>query len=230
MIHDLRSPLGAIHLWSQLLKKGPMEPQDEARAIDAISNSSVRLGKIIDEILDVRRLATAGDGITLRSVPVAPIVSAVSEAAEPLANAKRVTLQTILEPGPLTVQGDAPRLQRALTILVFSAVDLCTKHGTVVLQLSRVGHDASIEVRDATPRVPSSLAERDFLGSEPVRIHPGSLEVARHLIEAQGGELGYGGSREGAGSVFQLRLPLAGGTQFARRDLEGHHAQGKEPP
>jgi signal transduction histidine kinase len=210
IVHDMRSPLGAIQIWIQLLKQASLGEEEEARAIQAIANSSGALGMLVDEMVDVSRLATGRLRLELRPLRLAPLIESAVAAAGPVASARGIRLLRTLhsEPGP--VAGDAERIQRALRIILSNAFDFTPRGGSVDVSLKRSGSDACILVSDGgsaahpdlfpTPPSPDSLLTK--------RKNEMSLQVAHQLVRLHGGSITVESLGEGRANTFTVSIPL----------------------
>src|SRR5439155_6030314 len=91
--HELRTPLNAILGWSDLLRRGTIEPSRSDRAYQAIYDSAKRQAHLIDELLDVARIMSGKLQLELSAVDVRGVVDLALEVVQPAADAKRVHIE-----------------------------------------------------------------------------------------------------------------------------------------
>ncbi len=208
--HELRTPAAAV-LGSALTleaRKDSLSADDESALITTLSEQAQRLASLIDQLLDLSRLAT-------HSVPVRRERWRVQELVEhtlaEVAPDQRAQVEVAIDPG-LELDADPAVFARIVSNLVSNAL----RHGAAPVQLTASLGEADGElqlvVEDAGDGVPEDVRARvfeEFSRSARSVGMPGSglgLAIARSYAHAHGGELvldqnGTGGAR------FRLVLP-----------------------
>jgi signal transduction histidine kinase/ActR/RegA family two-component response regulator len=213
--HELRNPLNAIAGWTVILRGGPADPQACHHAADVIERNARALTRIVEDILDVSRIVTGKLHIEPRETELTPVVRAAVDAVRPAAEAKRIRIETDLEPaGP--VWGDPDRLQQVIWNLVSNAVKFTPKEGRVEVRLHRAGSQVEITVSDNGPGIPEDLLPHVFdrfrqADSSSTRRHGGlglGLAVVRHLVELHGGTVAVASGSDSLGTTFTVSLPV----------------------
>jgi signal transduction histidine kinase len=148
---------------------------------------------------------------------------------EPVAQERRVGFELQLE--TLEVRGNSPELRRVLQNLLDNAIKFCPPTQTVQVRLQRQGSNVRIEVRDPGPGVSNELSTRLFTRFSSPRAGGGSglgLYLARRIVEAHGGRIGYArdsttrdstaqdDTTRGAQTVFWVELPALKATEHER--------------
>ncbi|MER5913079.1 HAMP domain-containing sensor histidine kinase [Streptomyces sp. NPDC001982] len=211
--HELRTPVASVrgHAELALLHPGPVPPE-VARALERIAAESSRMGEMVDEMLLLARL-DAGRPLERRPVDLTRLVLDAVTDARATGPGHRWTLE--LPEEPVTVTGDAHRLQQVLANLLANA-RLHTPVGTeVAVSLETDGTTASLKVHDDGPGVPEEIRpgvfER-FTRADHRRHADASgggaglgLSIVAAVVEAHGGSVGLE-SRPGA-TTFTVRLP-----------------------
>ncbi|MFI8435490.1 sensor histidine kinase [Streptomyces sp. NPDC079020] len=214
--HELRTPLSNIRGWLEAAQDGLADP--DPAFVSSLLEEAVQLQHIIDDLQD---LAAADAGV-LRLHPerlrVAELLGQVAAAHQVQAETAGVTLTVDTVPG-LTADADPVRLRQAVGNLVSNAVRHTPAGGRVTLRSygSASGEHLVVEVVDTGNGIgPDDLPHvfDRFWRAEKSRSRRtgGSglgLAIVRKLTEAHGGTASAT-STEGAGSVFTLRLPVAG--------------------
>src|SRR5262249_10477510 len=95
--HQLRSPLSTITTWSSLLRSGKRDAQRTARALEGIERSAILQTKLVEDLLDVSRIAAGKLVLDLRPTNPTPVVEAALDAVRGAAEAKQVRLEAEFE-------------------------------------------------------------------------------------------------------------------------------------
>lgn len=215
--HELRTPVASVrgHAELALLHPGPVPPEI-TRALQRISAESARMGEMVDDLLLLARL-DAGRPLERSPVDLTHLVLDAVTDARAAGPGHHWTLE--LPEDPVTVPGDAHRLQQVLANLLANA-RLHTPAGTkVTVTLATDGDAALLSVHDDGPGVPRDVQptvfER-FTRAEHRRL-PGAsgggsglgLSIVAAVAQAHAGSVGL---ESGPGSTtFTVRLPQ--GTQ-----------------
>lgn len=229
--HELRTPLASLLLWAQLLEAGQLGKTGEARAIRAIQECAQAQSRLIEDLLDVARIASGKLQIAPRETELEAIVHAAIDEITPAANEKKLNLHVSLAEAPETLRCDPMRLRQVVINLLSNAVKFTSAGGHVWLEARRVGGSFELEVRDDGIGIEASLLpyvfER-FRQGGTSRRHGGlglGLTIVRHLVELHGGNVRVRSDGPGRGACFLVTLPL--GT--AARGVERHEEE-EGPP
>jgi signal transduction histidine kinase len=222
LAHDVKNPLAAAKMQSQLLRRrlrqGASDPHRLETGLGAIEEAADRATALIDELLDAARLRE-GRSLELRRAPADVVALAEARAEE----AQRMTTehQIRMEAGVprLTGDWDSARLARVLGNLLKNAVTYSPQGGEIVVRVQPEENDghawAVIAVTDHGIGIPEAdlprLFERFHRGSNVTGRIAGAgigLAGARQIVEQHGGTISAM-SVEGEGSTFTIRLPIA---------------------
>ena len=217
MSHELRTPLNSILGFSDLLatQLGGTMSDRHAKFLRNIRDAGEHLLQLINDVLDLakveaRRIELHREAVSLDAV-LAPVTQAIG------VDARTRGLEFDVDvPDGLTVTADPLRLRQILLNLLSNAVKFTQSPGRVRL-CGHVSGDAAlvIEVADSGIGIPADKIDRVFGTFE--RFHEGrydapgtglGLALTKQLIELHGGQISFV-TREGAGTVFTLRLPDA---------------------
>ena len=213
--HELRTPLTAIVGWAHLLERGQLPPDEMARAIDTIIQSAAAQNQIIDELLDVSRIATGKLQLDLQPVDIATVVKAAIATVTPAASAKGIRLQLVRDQAGAYVMGDPDRLQQVFWNLFSNAIKFTPKNGRVRVTVESVGSSVEVVVADSglgidaefLPRLFDRFTQDDSSSPRRARGLGLGLSIARHLVELHGGSIHGESPGVGHGSTFTARLP-----------------------
>ncbi len=207
--HELRSPLSAVLNWCQILHTRKLEPAQVAQALATIERSARAQVRLIDDVLDVARIANGSVVLDVSAVELVVIVRAAVEALRPMAAAKTVNLAARLEHDPITVSGDAARLRHMVEKLLLYAIKRTPAGGTVEVRTEVAPATAFLIVRDGAESAPAATPSR-APGGAPARGSSGfGLSIVRYLAAAHRGRVSLGGTEAGPGSTYTVELPLA---------------------
>jgi two-component system, OmpR family, sensor histidine kinase KdpD len=208
--HDLRSPLTAIRVAAGGLESGSLSlgENDRAALLETIRLETVRLERLVANLLDLSRLE-AGAAPAHRELW--PVDELVSRALETLgADASRVAV-TLDRDAPL-VSVDAAQLERVLANVLENALRFSSPADPVELVVSSTGDDVLVRITDHGPGLDPEGLERIF---EPFEHGRGGgegtglgLAIARGFAEANDCRL-TAEARPGTGAAFTLALPSA---------------------
>ena len=213
--HELNTPLTSLRLMVQSLLRRVHAglPEPAVRALRTIDLQSLKLARLVEELLDVSRLHAGRLDLQLEQVDLAAVIHDVAERLrEPLARAG-CALEVSVE-GPLLGRWDAHRLEQVLLNLLSNAI----KFGAGRPIHVAAGEDpgtAWLSVRDegigiAPDRLPR-IFDR-FERAVSVRAYGGlglGLHLVREVLAALGGTI-RAESTVGLGTTFTVELPRAG--------------------
>jgi PAS domain S-box-containing protein len=219
LAHELRNPLAPIRNASHLLAIGASKDPVVARASGIIDRQSAQLSRLVDDLLDVSRVAHGKVLLQRATHDAAVIVQSGVESSRALADDKRQQLQLHLPaPGALFVDGDAARLTQVVGNVVGNAVKYTPEGGhiDVTLRAAAETSDAlDIVVSDDGPGIDASLLPQVFdlfvQGQTSIARAGGGLGIGlamvRKLVELHGGSVAAHSDGVARGARFTIRLP-----------------------
>jgi sigma-B regulation protein RsbU (phosphoserine phosphatase) len=220
LAHDIRSPLGAIQGYCELLEDevyGPVSDR-QREVLGRVRMSGRHLLSLLDNVMDMARLNAGIVRVESQPVGLAEVAREAVHMLIPAADAKLQALQ-LGEAADVTVTADAARVRQVLVNLIGNAVKFAPPDGAITVTTARhdVGAVSWGEVRVADTGPGIAPAERaaifePYYRSQGTSHAPGvglGLAISRALVEQMGGALELE-SEPGAGSTFVIRLPLAG--------------------
>jgi two-component system, OmpR family, sensor histidine kinase SenX3 len=212
--HELKTPIGALGLLAETI--AATEEADVVRRLaDQVVRESDRLGRIVDDLLDLS-LIEAQAAPTREPIPVRVPVEEAVERLSPLALARGIPLRTEPITDDLLVLCDATQLVSAITNLLDNALKYSEPGQAVVVSAQAGDGHVVLRVEDHGIGIPTRDLERIFerfyrVDKARSRATGGTglgLSIVRHVAEAHGGDVTVE-STEGEGSTFRLSLPLA---------------------
>jgi signal transduction histidine kinase len=212
--HELRTPLSAILGWSHMLKSQQLPPDRMRHGIDVIERNARAQRQLIEDLLDVSRIAANRLRVAREPVRLADVVEAALDAVRPQAVAKGVELETVLS-DRAPVLGDPRRLEQVVWNLSWNAVKFTPPSGRVRVQLTRAGREAILTVSDTgvgiasefLPHVFEWFRQADAKSQSQSGLGLG-LGIVRHLVQLHNGSVYAESGGEGRGATFTVRLPI----------------------
>jgi two-component system sensor histidine kinase GlrK len=212
LAHELRTPLTSIREATHLLVDrvaGPLEPRQE-RLVTIINDSSQRLLRLVNRILDVSRLRAGLQTFERRPVRLTAVASRALRELRPQADAAGVHIDSVGNGSDPRVMGDEERLVEVVMNLVSNAIKASAAGGSVRVGVEHGATQALLVVTDEGVGIPRDALARIF---DPYVQAPGApagtglgLAIVRSIVEAHGGDIAVE-SEPGRGSRFTVRLP-----------------------
>jgi PAS domain S-box-containing protein len=214
--HELRTPLNSMLGWAKLLRQGKLNQATAAKALETIERNAEVQKKLIEDILDVSRIVQGKIRLNLRPLHLIPVINAVSESIHPIAQAKAIQFQSLLDPNVAQVTGDADRLQQVLWNLLSNAVKFTPSGGRIEIRLEQVNSMAQITVSDTGAGISADFLPYVFerfrqADGTSTRANGGlglGLAIVRHLVEMHNGTVYATSDGEGLGATFMVQLPI----------------------
>ena len=214
--HELRTPLNSALGWAAMLREGRLDAAASKRGIETVERNIRLLARLIDDLIDLSRIAAGKLTVERKPVYLDTVISAAAEAVRPAATSGGVVLEVAMDASGARVMGDGVRLQQVVWNVLSNAVKFTERGGRVTARLSSHVTHARIEVIDTgrgiaphlLPHVFERFRQADTAGARP---HLGlglGLTIVRHLIGLHGGTVTAASAGEGRGSTFTIELPL----------------------
>ncbi|HEX7183803.1 MAG TPA: GAF domain-containing sensor histidine kinase [Thermoanaerobaculia bacterium] len=224
--HDLRNPLGTIHMSARILLDSVSIPEDQrAKHLGVIIRATERMGRLIQDLLDFARLDAGQElGLDRQVHEIVGIVAEMSEAYRPQADAKLVRLSC-------DVAGDLPsacldrlRILQVLGNLIGNAIKFTPEGGEVIVRVEPAGSDIRFVVSDTgagiDPKDAGRVFDRYWQATRTARLGTGlGLPIAKAIVEAHDGRIWFE-STPGVGSAFYFTLPADGSPERDPRATE----------
>jgi len=213
--HELRTPLTAVLGWTRMLIRFEVKPDRITHALGVIERNALAQARLVDDLLDVSRIAGGRLRLRLVETDVATVVRNALEAIGPSADAKRISIEVQLPAGIPRIAVDPERLQQVIWNLLTNAIKFTPAGGTVHVSASSVPAGVEITVRDTGRGIPPDFlpfvfdAFRQGEGGSN-RTAPGlglGLAIVQRIIEAHGGRVEAASEGTDLGSTFRVFLP-----------------------
>jgi signal transduction histidine kinase len=212
--HELRAPLTNVRSAVELMEDGcPALNETCTQMFDIVAEQIGRLGRLVDDVLNVSRIEAGELSLTYAAVD---IVQIAKRAVDDITTRKTGHIFRRPDcPAHPQVWADADRLYEVLANLVDNAAKYSPPQGKVVLELHTQGQEAILSVSDSGPGIPPE--EQGHIFEKFHRLDSGDaketygyglgLYLCRRLVEAMNGRI-WVESEPGQGATFRFALPL----------------------
>jgi PAS domain S-box-containing protein len=215
--HELRNPLAPIRTALHVLDHAPSGSAKARRAREIADRQLQHLSRLVDDLLDVTRIARGKIRLVRDCVDLRELVSRCVEDHRALLEQHHLKHRLSVPVGPVHVDGDASRLSQVVGNLLLNASKFTASGGSVTVSLTRDEGEAVISVVDTGIGIAPEMLERLF---EPFAQAETTLERARGglglglalvrgLVNLHGGTVSARSEGANRGATFEIRLPLA---------------------
>jgi len=218
--HELKTPVTAIRLYGEMLRDDLVPSEEKRREYyRTITAESERLGRLVDDVLELARLEKGARPMQLAAGALGPVVEEALELLRPQAERAGFTLRSSVEPGLPRVRFDRDALVQVLGNLVDNALKYARGGQEIDVACRRDAGRVWLAVRDHGPGVANrqlALLFEPFHRGEDERVRTTrgtglGLALVRRLVERMGGEV-VGRNAPGGGFEVRIALQTAEGT------------------
>jgi two-component system CheB/CheR fusion protein len=214
--HELRTPLNTIRLWSRMFMGGKVQGQDVVQGAQFIDRAALAQQQLIDDLLDVSRMATGQLRLSARNTRLIQSVEAAIDAVRVIAAVRRIEVKSQLSSDVGTVRVDPDRIQQVVWNLLSNAVKFTPDGGRVDVTMRRQESTVEIVVRDTgagirpefLPHVFDRFRQGDATTTRRFAGVGLGLAIAKQLVELHDGTIVAHSDGEGKGATFTVYLPL----------------------
>lgn len=213
--HEVKTPVGAIKLLSEAVVEAADDPEAVQRFAHRMSNESDRLGRLVQQIIELSRLQHDTPHLDSGVVEVDAMLDRVIDENATDASAHRITVVREGDLG-LEVEGNTEQVALAVGNLLSNALTYSPDGSSVVI--GTVRHDDWVEITVADQGIGIPADELDRIFERFYRVDPArhrstggtglGLSIVKHVAATHGGDVSVW-SAQGKGSKFTIRLPLA---------------------
>lgn len=220
LAHELRNPLTSLYSAAQLLELEADKP-DNVRDYAAITQRQCeQLSRLIDDLLDVSRIATGKLQLKREIFAVQDAVATALDMSQPLIVSANHQLVTDICAEPLSIEGDRARVAQIIANLLVNAAKYTPAGGQLAFAVQRGDEAVKITVRDngigiAPEMLPHVFELFSQADTSNTRAQGGlgiGLTLVRTLVDMHGGHITATSAGLGQGAEFTVTLPLTSAT------------------
>jgi PAS domain S-box-containing protein len=214
--HELRNPLAPILTALDLVRT--RTPGAFPRELTVIERQVKHMVRLVDDLLDVSRIAGGKVDLELAPVELNDVVTRAMEMVSPLIEAKAHYVSVSVPESGLAVNGDPVRLAQVLANLLTNAAKYTPSGGSITVAAAREGATVSLRIRDSGVGISAEMLpqvfelfsqERQTLARSGGGLGLG-LAIVQSLVEMHGGRVMARSEGLDKGSEFVLELPALG--------------------
>ena len=214
--HELRNPLSAITNAVQMIDPAESVSDRTAWALGLIDRQTRTLRRIVDDLLDVARIARGKIELRKEPVDLLEIVRQAADVVRPVLRAAEELELVLPAAGPLRVDADFTRLEQSVVNLLLNAVKFSSNGRRIKMTVERADGDAVVSISDNGIGIAPEMLARIFglftqADRSLDRAQGGlgiGLFICKQLIELHGGNVTAHSDGIGHGALFTVRLPL----------------------
>jgi two-component system sensor histidine kinase SenX3 len=214
--HELKTPMGALGLLAETLLSED-DPSVAKRLADRIHHEAIRVGRIVEDLLDLSRIEDQ-QAPSKELVRIGPLINESIDRVSEVAHHKGVEIVFEEPPLPVATLGDRRQLLSAVYNLIENAVKFSYEDGKVEVTVTQDAPSAMVEIQVKDHGIGIPTRDLDRIFERFYRVDAGrsretggtglGLAIVRHVAANHQGEIKVV-SREGEGATFTLRLPMA---------------------
>jgi signal transduction histidine kinase len=211
--HDLRNPLGTLLMAADLLAEPSMSDDLRAKNAGVIKRAGSNMNRLIQDLLDVARMATGRLPINMKPVAPSVLLDNAVELMRPLAIQRTLTLESACNEGLPFVNVDVERMGQVFSNLIGNAIKFTPAGGRITVRAEGADGKVWFSVTDTGPGIPPEQIGRVFAEFWQARKSDSrgiglGLTIAKGIVEAHGGTMGVS-SEVGVGTRFWFGVATA---------------------
>jgi two-component system, chemotaxis family, CheB/CheR fusion protein len=215
LAHELRNPLAPIRNAALLLGREVGDNPKLGTLTAMITRQSQHLTRLLDDLLDVSRIAGGRIVLQAESLEIGEIIEPAIEMVQPLMREKLHKLRVDRPAQPLHVHGDRARLVQCVSNLLNNSAKYSAARNEIVLVVADVPDGVTIDIRDngagISPELLPHIFDLFIQGARPLDRSQGGLgiglSIVKRLVEMHQGTVSAASEGLGRGCTFSIRLP-----------------------
>ncbi len=223
--HELRNPLAPVRNSIYILRHAEAGGEQARRAQDVIERQAEHLTRLVDDLLDVTRIARGKIELRRSRVDLREVVLRAAEDFRWTMDERGIAFRTVLSDAKIWTEADPTRVTQVVGNLLHNAAKFTRRGDDVTLSLQAADGAAELRVRDTGAGIDPSLLPHVFdafvQGERTLARTEGGLGLGLALVkgitELHGGTVRGESAGKGKGAELIVRLPLLGTT--AVRDV-----------
>ena len=216
LAHELRNPLAPIRNAVALMARSKVQDPLIDSMRQTIDRQSLNLTRIVDDLLDVNRVARGQFTIEKENIDLRDVLARAVETSRPLIETHTHRLHVAVADRPIDCFGDPMRLTQVVVNILNNAAKYTPDGGDIWLSADVLGARVELRIRDNGRGIERDFIDRVFDLFLQVDPNSGSalgglgvgLALVRRIVELHGGSVHAASEGLGKGSEFVVRLPI----------------------
>ncbi|WP_253288787.1 ATP-binding protein [Amphibacillus sp. MSJ-3] len=217
--HELRTPIALLQGYSEAIVDEVAETAEEQRElVQVIYDESQRMGRLVNELLDLTRLKSGHLDLNLDSYSINLLVEKVARKFSNRLNESNITFQYEIDKDVPIFECDYDRMEQVFTNLIDNAIKHTQDNGKITLNIYKENNRIIFMLKDTGTGIPKEdlpfIFERFYMADKSrTNVNKGKkgtglgLAIVKQIIEAHHGTIGVQ-SKEGEGTTFKFILPI----------------------
>ncbi|OOF13056.1 histidine kinase [Salinivibrio sp. MA427] len=215
--HELRTPLTSVSGALGLTLSGKLGdiPEKVKNLLKTAHRNSERLAHLINDLLDIEKIATGKVNLDMEVQPLQPILEQAVDENRAYGAERHIRLALNSEITRQNVKVDEQRLKQVLANLLSNAIKFSPDGGTVTVEAASTDNDITVSVTDQGPGIPEDFHHKIFqrfaqADSSDTRQKGGTglgLAITQQLVTRMGGTIDFE-TTVGEGTRFFFSLPI----------------------
>lgn len=212
--HELRTPIGIILGWVEILRNLEHHDPMAKRAIEIIERNAKIQAHMINDLLDVSRIVSGKMHLEIKKdVEVNQILSSLIESLLPSISAKRIQIKWHADP-EVRLNVDSDRFRQIFWNLLNNAIKFTNDNGEIEVTMRKSPTEVQIQVADNGIGIPPERIDANF-----ERFHKPTtaelkvgglgigLSIVKTLVEMHGGRISVQSRGQGQGTTVTVTFP-----------------------
>ncbi len=203
LAHEIRNPLGSISGSIEIIREAPGLGDDERRLCEIVRHEVARLNDLVGDMMDLSKPRIP----TMQKVDLARLARDVIDLAQKGGRAENDVPLLYDGPESLVIDADGAQLRQVIWNLVRNAIQASGAGAPVRVRVAREAEEATVEVTDRGPGIPSEMRTKIFDAFVTTRSHGVGigLAVVKQIVDAHEGVIEVEDAPD-AGTTFRVRL------------------------
>jgi len=230
--HDVRNLLNLVVLSLELLRPGDVEPPlHVTAAVNRIRRYTARMNRLIGDLVDVASIDAGRLAVRCTTGDAAALVQEATEAFQPAALEKGLSLSAQAPAGPLLAEFDHDRMLQVFANLIANAIKFTAPGGTIGVRVEAARGMLRFCVSDTGVGIPKKMLEAIFerfwqVGENDRRGMGLGLYISKCIVEAHRGRI-WAESVPGQGSQLYFTLPVPSSQRRGSPDSGEHRDEAR---
>ncbi len=217
--HELRTPLASIKAYVEMLIDGEADDEKTTREFyEVIQSEANRLGRLIDNILNISRIESGLIKINKKPLSLAVVLKDATEVIEPQARMKQIIIKSDATPIFYQTLADRDMLYQAVLNLLSNSVKYTPDGGqiTITTAIDEQTKKAITRISDTGVGIPPKdlpfVFDKFYRSEANNKVAKGTglgLSLVKHIVETVHGGRVFVESTVGKGSTFGIEMDLA---------------------
>ncbi|WP_188453821.1 ATP-binding protein [Virgibacillus oceani] len=215
--HELRTPISMMQGYSEAIVDDIAESKEEKNDLaQIIHEESLRMGRLVNELLDIARMEAGHIQLNIETVPVDNFVERIIKKFKGLADENKISLHLIKDITKQTAGFDPDRIEQVFTNLIDNAIRHTDEKGFVNVTVSVNNKEFYVTIEDSGSGIPEEdlpfvferfyKADKSRMRSNKKKGTGLGLAIAKNIVEAHQGTITVK-SKVNKGTTFIVKFP-----------------------